>query len=506
MKKVLAIILAALMLLGALSACAKSETEQPQQPEAPAANEPAEQPAADDNTAEIPTITYTNMSKEAKPNDDKVAAALSEYTSEKYGFNVRFQRTSDDQMALRFAETSGDIDDVITLQSTYFDFARTGALLDITEYVENSDVIKQNVPQELLDALYVDGKLYGIPTVKEMATGCGVVVRKADVEKYGWDLSKVKGWADLEPLLQDIVDDPDTDITIPFSGNWGAPLGDFQNVNYIVRPQLPWVTILDGENNYKVANVLETEYGKEFVSMMYDWKVKGFIPDNAYGNDWNTIYGNALANGTVGIIQWTSMPCGVQTAMEWYPNEGELVEVLFGDPVLTTYNLQVSVGTINAKTKDPDAAFRFLEMINSDTTARDFIDYGIENENYIRNADGRIELTDTDSYSRESWQVANVLIPTLRASDPADKVELYQAYNAKAQPALTYGFMPDFSAVDAENAAVNAVWKTYSQALYSGTANPADVLDTVIQEMKTAGSDKIVAEIQAQLDAWLANK
>ncbi len=171
-----------------------------------------------------------------------------------------------------------------------------------------------------------------------------------------------------------------------------------------------------------------------------------------------------------------------------------------------TKDLMNILGTINAKTKDPDAAFRFLEMINSDTTARDFIDYGIENENYIRNADGRIELTDTDSYSRESWQVANVLIPTLRASDPADKVELYQAYNAKAQPALTYGFMPDFSAVDAENAAVNAVWKTYSQALYSGTANPADVLDTVIQEMKTAGSDKIVAEIQAQLDAWLANK
>lgn len=500
MKKALAMILAALMLLGVLSACAPSEPEQPS-----GGSEPASQPSTSGEDKEIPTITYTNMSKEAKPNDDKVAAALSEYTSEKYGFNVRFQRTSNEQMALRFAETT-DIDDVVTLQNTYFDFVRSGALLDITEYVENSDIIKQNVPQELLDALYVDGKLYGIPTVKEMATGCGVVLRKADVEKYGWDLSKVKGWKDLEPLLQDIVDDPDTDITIPFSGAWGAPLGDYQKVNYIISYQYPWVTVLDGENNYKVANVLETEYGKEFLSMMYDWKVKGYIPDNAFGPDWNTTYSNALANGSVGIIQWTGMPCGVQTAMEWYPNEGELVEVLFGDPVLTTYNLQVSVAAINAKTKDPDAAFRFIEMINSDTTARDFIDYGIENENYVRNADGRIERTDTDSYSRESWQVANILIPTLLASDPADKVELYQAFNAKAKPALTYGFMPDFTAVDAENAAVNAVWKTYNNILYSGTANPAETLDTVIQEMKNAGSDRIVAEIQAQLDAWLANK
>lgn len=500
MKKALAMILAALMLLGVLSACAPSEPEQPS-----GGSEPASQPSEGGEVKEIPTITYTNMSKEAKPNDDKVAAALSEYTSEKYGFNVRFQRTSNEQMALRFAETT-DIDDVVTLQNTYFDFVRSGALLDITEYVENSDLIKQNVPQELLDALYVDGKLYGIPTVKEMATGCGVVLRKADVEKYGWDLSKVKGWKDLEPLLQDIVDDPDTDITIPFSGAWGAPLGDYQKVNYIISYQYPWVTVLDGENNYKVANVLETEYGKEFLSMMYDWKVKGYIPDNAFGPDWNTTYSNALANGSVGIIQWTGMPCGVQTAMEWYPNEGELVEVLFGDPVLTTYNLQVSVAAINAKTKDPDAAFRFIEMINSDTTARDFIDYGIENENYVRNADGRIERTDTDSYSRESWQVANILIPTLLASDPADKVELYQAFNAKAKPALTYGFMPDFTAVDAENAAVNAVWKTYNNILYSGTANPAETLDTVIQEMKNAGSDRIVAEIQAQLDAWLANK
>ncbi|MNT95125.1 hypothetical protein D3C72_2369470 [compost metagenome] len=53
-------------------------------------------------------------------------------------------------------------------------------------------------------------------------------------------------------------------------------------------------------------------------------------------------------------------------------------------------------------------------------------------------------------------------------------------------------------------AAVQNVKEQFWSSLMTGTVDPADYLPKAIEKFKEAGLDKVIAEAQAQLDAWRA--
>jgi CheY-like chemotaxis protein len=68
-------------------------------------------------------------------------------------------------------------------------------------------------------------------------------------------------------------------------------------------------------------------------------------------------------------------------------------------------------------------------------------------------------------------------------------------------------FNPDFEPVKNELAAVNNVIQQYRLPLSFGyIKNPEEGLNTLVKKMKTAGSDKIIEEMQKQLDGYLGSK
>ena len=66
------------------------------------------------------------------------------------------------------------------------------------------------------------------------------------------------------------------------------------------------------------------------------------------------------------------------------------------------------------------------------------------------------------------------------------------------------GFLYDGSNCKTEITAVSTVIKQYYIGLVTGELNPDDVLPTFIGELEDAGINDIIADKQAQLDAWLA--
>ena len=57
-----------------------------------------------------------------------------------------------------------------------------------------------------------------------------------------------------------------------------------------------------------------------------------------------------------------------------------------------------------------------------------------------------------------------------------------------------------------EITACNNVKTKYENALNTGSLDPATALPKMIQELKDAGVDTVIAEKQAQVDAWMASK
>jgi putative aldouronate transport system substrate-binding protein len=75
-------------------------------------------------------------------------------------------------------------------------------------------------------------------------------------------------------------------------------------------------------------------------------------------------------------------------------------------------------------------------------------------------------------------------------------------FESAAIPPL-YGFIPDSTNVMNETTAVSNVVEQYVDNLTYGNVDPDTVYPEFLQALKDAGIDKIIAEYQAQADAWL---
>ncbi len=87
----------------------------------------------------------------------------------------------------------------------YNTFVAQKAWLELDDLLQQygKDIIA-NINPAYLKAPIINGKLYGIPTSKDMFGNGGVLVNKALADKYGFDFSNVKEPKDFEPMLQTI--------------------------------------------------------------------------------------------------------------------------------------------------------------------------------------------------------------------------------------------------------------------------------------------------------------
>ncbi|MNC08728.1 hypothetical protein D3C75_563280 [compost metagenome] len=99
-----------------------------------------------------------------------------------------------------------------------------------------------------------------------------------------------------------------------------------------------------------------------------------------------------------------------------------------------------------------------------------------------------------------------MLLTYLHADDPADKWDAFKKFNDSSKEAPTFGFAFDPTPVKTEVAAINNVTKEFMPALYTGSVDPKTYLPKAAKKFKEAGLDKVIAEVQKQLDEWNQTK
>jgi len=164
-------------------------------------------------------------------------------------------------------------------------------------------------------------------------------------------------------------------------------------------------------------------------------------------------------------------------------------------------------------TQHPERAMQFIALLESDSYLLNTIIFGLEGThfNFVNDEKNRIEQTDNgkNNYNRkgDAWMFGNQLMNYTTTEEAEDKWDQFAAFNASGIEVQSLGFNYDPTEMSATLTNVNEVKKQFN--LLTCGIMEGDVeenLAAMNKAMEEAGLNDVLADVQAQFDAWKAGK
>jgi putative aldouronate transport system substrate-binding protein len=399
-----------------------------------------------------------------------------------------------------------DYDLVFTSHWTnnYYNNINQGALLPLNDLLQKyAPNIMKVIPQGGWDSVKVNGKIYGIPNYQIWAYTNVVSVRTDLAAKYAFDPASVKNLKDLEPFLANIKkNEPDLFPMQNSKAGFLPGLLAHYGFDEIAGRNIPGVIRLK-DNSLKVENQFESPEFKEEFATMRDFYTKGYFrkdvatladttPDNTAGK-----YAVLGGGGTYAP--------GMEVGIMAKNNGNDFTVVKISDSYLETSGITATMTGINAKSKNPERAMMFYDMLFSDKQLYNLLAHGIEGKHYTKIDEDTVEPIKDGGYDPNvDWQLGDQFNGYYRKGQAKGIWDNTIKLNETAIKSPLLGFTFDPTQVKAELAQCNAIQAQYMAILDTGSVDPDKVLPEFIDKLKKAGSDKIIAEEQKQIDAWKA--
>ena len=271
------------------------------------------------------------------------------------------------------------------------------------------------------------------------------------------------------------------------------------------------ITYCDG--TFTVKDGVAGEHYKLYAKTMADWYKEGYIRSDIMSVDTSTL--TMPKNGEITDTTYVfscdpylteaDQEAAIADAgmdMTYLPIEENAYLILGGD---TSYAIPYCAD-------EPERAMMVLNAIYSQPDLYNTLIYGIEGEDYTKNADGTITTsyvgaspTADDSYGIQRWIIGsckNALINN--GTDPnyyADLEALEET--ARVNPFLNFTF--DRTNVEGICASILNVYYEYGPQIDNGVAgdNWEELYNNYMAARKDAGIEELVTEFQNQLNAYI---
>ena len=467
MKKFLAMLLTLCMLIGMVGAVASAE--------------------------EVVTLKWVTVGSGMPTNYDAWLSQLNPYLAEKIGVNIEMEVISWGDWDNRrnvIVNTNEPYDIIFGNMGTYNSDVQLGAYAEITEEMlaEYAPGLLELIPEGYWDACRVNGLIYAVPTYKDSSMTNYFVWDKELLDANGLDASEAHTLQEIEPILAELKDKTANSV-YPLNSN-GATyiLSTYDQMS----SGLPILGVRIDDEEMKVVATVEQDDVMADLTTLHSWYLAGYInadaATHAESNKYNVC---SVAQG------WPS--AAITT---WGPNMGvEAVAYQYGDTLVSNETVQGSLNSISINCEHPEKALAFLNLINTDSYVRDLFYYGVEGENWEYTEDGRVHKINAE------WTMAGYTQATFFNVTTTDDVDFNQwdevkELNEQAKSSVLLGFFFDTTSVQDELASCIEIYNRYKGEVLTGTTDPAVSVPQMMEEMRAAGFDTIVAEAQAQIDAF----
>lgn len=507
MKKVIALFLSLIMVFG-MVACGQQEAapEAKEETSAPAAvpenSEKVEGPETSTEEEREPVTLKFYCWASEQPDQQAVFDKLNEYFQEKYNTTVDFQfisATFNDKMSM-VINSGEEFDACFTSNwaNDYVSGVSKEAFVDITDMLNDFPGLYNAMPEAYWTAATIDGRIYAVPNIQIAARSASMCFKSEQFETLGLTDEEVQSWGNsLLNFTEYLQAAKDLDGSM-FSGVPSDALANWCGYEFLGSVNNGAAVKLD-DPTCTVVNFFETP---EF---------KAVCDESRALHEMGLMDGQCMVDGEYFNSQRKAGRISLYFAGTYKPGIDQSETLQFGipvhnvqasTPVLTTGGIIATMWGISTSSKYPERTMEIIELLLTDPYVMNLISYGIEGIHY-EVQDGLVSMISDAGYNPGvSWAFGNTFLTTPMVGQEPDVWEETRVLNETADVSRLMGFSYSNANVQAEVANVASVVDEYT-VLRSGQVAVEETLAEFLNKMDTAGIDAIIADAQAQVDAFL---
>ncbi len=444
------------------------------------------------SNSDVTTLKWIQVGSGMPANYEDWQKNINKYLGDKIGVNLDVEVISWgdwDNKRSAIINTNEDYDILFTNSGTYASDVRLGAYYDISELVKSETPdLYASIPEDYWNATKIDGKIYAVPTYKDSSATQYFVWDKALAEKYNIDYENL---TTLDALTDGLTAMAEGEKTAPFVLNNNGLSAITEKRYDALSLGLPAIGVSYDDSSKKVVSVFEQDDIMSDLKTLNKWYNAGIINADAATLAENPSYRSCF------VAQGWSLAAKTT----WSGQMGvDAAAVQWGDTVVSNDTVGGSLSCISANCKNPEKALALLELVNTDSYVRDALYYGLEGENFEYTADKKVKKLNED------WTMAGYTQGTFFNVSQLDGEEVNQwdevkELNENAKPSPVLGVSIDPTDFSDELANCTEIFNRYKSELLTGTKEPEAEVAAMMKEMRAAGFDKIIEEVQKQVDA-----
>ncbi len=509
LKKITAMLLASALILASFAACSEAEDTSSASTEGTSSETTEGEEGSE--TTETTTIDWY-YPIDASSHHDVAWEAVNAHLEETINVTVDYNPISwgEYETKTNTIKSSGQDFDIMFQNGTYSLAVSQGVAQPIDQYLDTVGAdVKAALPESLWAASTIEGSIYGVPTYKDNATVFGIIVNKTIADEIGLEIPESFP-LDVE-WMDTFYREANDKLVATYGEDHGITIStgmEFMDPIEQLATRAA-VTSIEGMNMYQdvapgvVFDVVTHPETTEYYQTVRTWVEDGIIPFDGKNVEKDPLKNDGKLFSEL-VIGYVDFPVN-----GWSDNyETQLIPTT--DVFMTTGSATAGVNLVGANSENPEAAVAFLNSINTDAFVANTIRFGTEGEYFTLTEDDRIDFTGTLNadpaartyYQWYGWQFGNIFAMNLPAEQTDTLFEDIMAANESAATGDHMGLIIDTSSIQNEIAACEAIYLEYRDNLAFGMIEDVEAtMQDMITRREAAGIDKIVEEVQNQVNA-----
>ena len=409
---------------------------------------------------------------------------------------------------LAMSAAAGDDIDIIWEHSSQITSAVDKGLVQPLDDALNKygKEIKGVTPDYVFADVTRKGKIYSVPRVVPSAqTGYGIAYREDLRKKY--NLPEIKTISDLQTFLDAIAKNEKG--MIPYAGSVAGLYREYAAQDMFINGLNGDILYVDAnDKDLKVKYYYDSPEFKNAADKINSWNESGLAPKDP------------KVATTIGTAEFNAGKIAAMASnLLWVAeNIGNLkntvptaeIEFAFLNPDKPKYVIAAADNTLSvlANSKKVNQSVQFLNWVRTSQENYDLFNYGIEGVNYKavgKNMDVA-GISKENLYKIKTWMLTDFRFERFNSNLPESYKTKVQNWDKGAKTSPIIGFVVDPTPVKDIIANMKTIDDQYVNLIARGLIKYSDKIVEMDAKYKAAGLDKLIAEVQKQLDAYIATK